>query len=71
MLLDPPYEKEVAYCDGCQLEIYPGDEMLEFEGGIITHNDFDCVKDALGAREKTGAQYQKEREIDEKERLAS
>lgn len=63
------YEQEVAYCDGCRLEIYPSDDMLEFIDGTITHNSFECVKEVVGAKKKTGAQYQKEREIDEKEQL--
>jgi hypothetical protein len=69
--LDPPYEKEVAYCDGCHLEIYPSDDLLESIDGIVTHNSLDCVKMAFHIQKKTGEQYRREREIDEKERLSA
>ena len=69
--LNPPHEKEVAFCDGCCLEIYSDDDMLEFADGTIVHNSFDCIQAVVGAKRKTGEQYRREREIDEKEWLSA
>jgi hypothetical protein len=65
-----PYEKEVTFCDGCRLEIYPSDDLLEFDG-MVTCDRFECIKLAVKAQKKTGEQYRWEREIDEKEALIS
>jgi len=70
MSRDPFYEKPSAICAGCKCEIWPGDDLLEFDG-FVTHDDLDCIKRSLNPKQKTGAKYEEEHKIDEKERLVS
>ena len=60
-------DQVVVYCAGCRLEIYENDDILESEIGI-THNDFDCLKQAANASTNTGYRYRQERLENERER---
>ena len=53
-MIGSPYDdcQTVAICAGCGLEIQSWDEALLFrENGkrICIHNEFDCLKEAVGA----------------------
>lgn len=52
-----PYDvREVGFCAGCTLEIYPGDDILGFDSQIV-HDDIECLKQAIGAKRITTDAY--------------
>lgn len=52
-----PYDiREIGFCAGCTLEIYPGSDILEVDSQIV-HNDIECLKQAVGAKRITTDTY--------------
>jgi len=46
-LPDPQDTKVVAYCDGCDGEIYEGEDVWLLRDGCIVHQEYSCLEKCM------------------------